>query len=1204
MITLFSSFFAFLKNIENLKLKKQKKETKKELKKEESKSNEDIITAKEKAKKSKKVIESKEKEKQSKIRILILTVFEWICTIIEQFIAWLISLIGIYGFFIILVVIVLMIAIYGLLHIDLTVIDSLLNRNEECVSSTSTYTEQSFSLEQIISRWSAFNSENKKAAQILTMYSEILNKDMSTVLPENKSKYIEEVKSKIGVKDVIYFLFGFGSIENVGGIKSVPANSDDLFKSPSTQNSEYAFLGLHKNNVFDGFYDFDGLNQGSGSSIPVLNTSFVSSIKSKYTPEDTPLFENNYMPYGVSTQVGAFSSNYLVNQYDFVTNNIDSIMKEYGIEENKDSLTSYIHLFVGSAAYHSGGGATLTDENIKGLLSLWCALWSTTSETDNKRNFDNIEVILSGYNFTEDQLRPYIYGDTNLMISWDDDKKDCFKINGKKVDKILWKWVWENCSNPSYFESTAKVWLDKFQGGSGDSPMFDSSYGLCAYIIGRDLVADIGSSAPVANGGSSNNCDCVENNSGGSSGSLSLSGIKKSAINGDWPEDVQEKMLSYGWTEYFGRSYSLEHPDENFPGGDTFESWRTDTKWKVPYQIQYNNNEIGSGSGVYAGLSAGSSGSGCAIYMSSHIASALTGDFISFYEMFAALRANGDVDGSGSFQNQYANSTFEQLGIYWSGLLSNNTFVDGGSSKENCSVVYPEGSTMQERVNKVLDAGGIVGIRLYGGGIYTNDKHYFVISERNGDKYKTVSFSHPAEDNDWQTWEHIVGSNGVNLPPASEGRPAFYFAYKDGAGGSAGVTGTPVFEVEVPSDLKQSGLIGDYTNYVYFGDVEGWGWKQGEVWDLWVSKGRGYDESKDISTIDGLYLVAVRNKFGNAGDAISIVLEDGTVINAVIGDIKGSDAQDDWGHVYSTGVSLIEWEAYGTAAGNKAGVDINLGDWKEKKVSKIINYGSYLEDQSILTSNSTVSKSSSEKCISKGGPSIHADNATSNISELPGGVVKPHSYGSSAGKGSTYLTQEPDAPVWNPAYGENVYEYKESVAMYDKTTGYRLGLWPTDYNLDSIVPTKDYHGLIWPCSSTMQGVGYEHHGADFHAKCYTPIYAAGDGTLRYSEWGHHGANQNYWETAYAITLTLDNPVSYNGKTIKDLWYGHMVGIRFRVPDNGSVNIKVKKGDLIGWMGFANAVHLHLTLDYDCNIYTDSLGKFFSIGYNEYREVGK
>ena len=108
-----------------------------------------------------------------------------------------------------------------------------------------------------------------------------------------------------------------------------------------------------------------------------------------------------------------------------------------------------------------------------------------------------------------------------------------------------------------------------------------------------------------------------------------------------------------------------------------------------------------------------------------------------------------------------------------------------------------------------------------------------------------------------------------------------------------------------------------------------------------------------IAMIGGCYLVAMTTKFGQVGDALKIVLEDGAVIPAIMGDSKGKnpginphpgESGNEWGHYLSYGgrgklIDIVEWERYGG--------DINSflsqKGWKGKKVARVINYGSWLE---------------------------------------------------------------------------------------------------------------------------------------------------------------------------------------------------------------------------------------------------------------------
>lgn len=151
--------------------------------------------------------------------------------------------------------------------------------------------------------------------------------------------------------------------------------------------------------------------------------------------------------------------------------------------------------------------------------------------------------------------------------------------------------------------------------------------------------------------------------------------------------------------------------------------------------------------------------------------------------------------------------------------------------------------------------------------------------------------------------------------------------------------------VEIPTNIRQAGVDTTYTNYVYFYNQWGRSTYQRKVADLWNSKGRKFN--RNIATIDGLYLVALKTTFGISGDKVSIVLDDGTVINCVIGDSKGwengSTGGAKYGHAaYGGGINVIEWEINGTTSSAVSNQLPDLTGWKGKTVKKIINGGSIL----------------------------------------------------------------------------------------------------------------------------------------------------------------------------------------------------------------------------------------------------------------------
>lgn len=153
-------------------------------------------------------------------------------------------------------------------------------------------------------------------------------------------------------------------------------------------------------------------------------------------------------------------------------------------------------------------------------------------------------------------------------------------------------------------------------------------------------------------------------------------------------------------------------------------------------------------------------------------------------------------------------------------------------------------------------------------------------------------------------------------------------------GNSGGIMNTTVMggtTVEIPLTVNQSGITGNYT---YYDRIWANRTVQRQIYDKWVSKGK--PQNRHIATLDGYYMCAVAPIFGTTGDKVSVVLEDETVINCILADAKGTDAQSQWGHLLSGQVDIIEWEAL---VGHPS--EIDLSGWKGKKVKKIVNAGKY-----------------------------------------------------------------------------------------------------------------------------------------------------------------------------------------------------------------------------------------------------------------------
>lgn len=210
----------------------------------------------------------------------------------------------------------------------------------------------------------------------------------------------------------------------------------------------------------------------------------------------------------------------------------------------------------------------------------------------------------------------------------------------------------------------------------------------------------------------------------------------------------------------------------------------------------------------------------------------------------------------------------------------------------------------------------------------------------------------------------------------------------------------------------------------------------------------------------------------------------------------------------------------------------------------------------------------------------------------------------------------PLAPLTNlyNATRNNDYNPNNFVAMHDKDTNLSLGAWPKNVDTSSLsgnLVTYLDGNLIFPISGD-GSYSYVHNGIDILAKTGTPIYSPVDGQIRYSLWGKT-VNKGPSETAYSVSIVPDKAIKYTGiwtgdgtsrkdtRTIGHIFLTHMTGIRYRcnsIEECANKKIKVKKGDLIGFMGVANSTpHLHMTIydsDKGLGIITGDIQKIYNI----------
>ena len=144
----------------------------------------------------------------------------------------------------------------------------------------------------------------------------------------------------------------------------------------------------------------------------------------------------------------------------------------------------------------------------------------------------------------------------------------------------------------------------------------------------------------------------------------------------------------------------------------------------------------------------------------------------------------------------------------------------------------------------------------------------------------------------------------------------------------------------IPSSQPQTGIVANYTGY-----VRNWakGTTQRTIYDLWNSQGR--PNKYTVAMVSGYYLIAPGRYFSNsAGDILEVKLENGYSFMAMVGDTKGPDTPNEYGHVLGSGgaVDVIEWES---VCSTQSQLRSGLQEWGVLgvRVSGMTNFGTFFQ---------------------------------------------------------------------------------------------------------------------------------------------------------------------------------------------------------------------------------------------------------------------
>ena len=884
---MFSTIVEFFEKLQERKLKKAKKE----LKKQEGKENvvdkvsdkaEKIIAKKYKSaafvkKMEDKLLKSKvspEEVKKQRVKLWALRILKWILQVIETIISYLVALLGTTGILIILIVFVLMLVIYGLLQIDWTISDGELYKGpgydsyEDCIQGANALYNNNFDLSNTSQLMGTLTKQQQNILKCVGIYNEILSGKYGDLESIFAVDGFGNLINQVSRQEAISLLMGMMSIE----CGFTFPGSDDILTIPCNTKKDTnndAFLGLEADQgTFIGKYEYS-LTGRAGTKL--YNEDFVqkytavykynSLTDTKYSNPSKSL--NNYVPYGIATQIGVVSLKYngLSDFRKFLDENLVSIAGEFGITHNIDVLRGYIEFFMTFNGYH--GRSSSMDEP---CVRYWCALWACTSDIDAERGYhlinynpdaDNAVYRALGYHYAASWYNGEILGYSSYKGTYGDDtvtitncnyvegKKDIkgrIQINGYALEIPLIQYVKEYCESNGYGASFQCV-IDDLNSRKNASTLgravlnHNYSYGFVAYLTSKIVMDEIGISVPIASGGSVEDCECYEYGLGeGSSNSNHTietsfdTNIIKGEIQGDWPADIKALMETDGrYNKYYGRLASIEEPDKPITTGSsmTREQWRLASKWKVPYQYQsyilescwYPSTGLNFGSTTMGSVGGSETGDCCPYVMNAYIFSAMTGKAINTPEFTSAVLwyAYKGYGGDGYATAKMA----EDMGFYIRTMsvkhnsdgspIINNYNMVYCSSEEDAPILYPESSlSLQEQVNSVLSNGGIVGITINGrkGSKLFSGQHYMVVTEKVTDNTYNIHLGVKGGYAEQTiTFEELFGVNGAYL---SDGDPVnLIFAYNPNIVEYSGPTGSGGSTQSKTTEFKNFLFIGD-----------------------------------------------------------------------------------------------------------------------------------------------------------------------------------------------------------------------------------------------------------------------------------------------------------------------------------------------------------------------------------------------------------
>ena len=151
-------------------------------------------------------------------------------------------------------------------------------------------------------------------------------------------------------------------------------------------------------------------------------------------------------------------------------------------------------------------------------------------------------------------------------------------------------------------------------------------------------------------------------------------------------------------------------------------------------------------------------------------------------------------------------------------------------------------------------------------------------------------------------------------------------------------------EIVIPTTFTQFGISDNSINYTY----ESPKWtseKRKAIATLWQKANR--PSNRNIATLGGYFICGATSKIGEVGDLLTVELFDATKFTALIGFSPLPLGQNMWGYEVEDGKThILQWAKKGTSD-NKLNnvIKIDTTGWSGKTIKRVVNYGTFLDEE-------------------------------------------------------------------------------------------------------------------------------------------------------------------------------------------------------------------------------------------------------------------